>query len=251
MQPRSPAPHIYQETFLLRTPQCDFTGHWRLSDILCVMQEMAGAHAHLLGCGRAETLKDNIVWVLSRTELVMNRYPRLGETLRVETFPTANKRWFFPRHFLFYDQEGAVIGKAATLWLLMDFVQRKMALSQQVLGCIPDNAGLTPPLGMPGNIPLLEGEALSFAQVPAYTDLDINGHVNNTRYGDWLCNALGIDTMKENEIARLLIHYTREVLPGEGLALSLQRQQEAFRLWGQAGGEDKRFDMGGLLRQRP
>lgn len=249
MQPQFSKPKTYQEAFLLRTPQCDFTGRWRLSDILSVMQEMAGAHAHLLGCGREQTLKENIVWVLSRTELIMDRYPLMGETIRVETFPAPNKRWFFPRHFLFYDEKGQLIGKAITLWLLMDFVQRKMSISQQVLGCIPDNADLTPPLGMPGNIPLLAGEARTFPQMPVYTDIDINGHVNNTRYSDWLCNALGIEVMREYEISRLLIHYTREVLPGDGLTLSLQRQDNAFRLWGEAG-EEKRFEMGGLLRKR-
>lgn len=249
MQSQSPLLKTYQETFLLRTTHCDFTGHWRLSDILAVMQEMAGTHAHLLGCGREETLKENIVWVLSRTELVMDRYPVIGETLRVETFPAANKRWFFPRYFVFYDEKDRVIGKAGTLWLLMDFVQRKMAISQQVLGCMPDNSDLVPLLGMPGNIPPVAGEALLSRHMPVYTDLDVNGHVNNTRYGDWLCNALGIQAMEESEIAHLLIHYSREILPGSEMTLGLQREAEAFRLWGEAEGE-KHFDMGGVLRAR-
>ena len=154
------------------------------------------------------------MWVLSRTELVMDRYPALGETIRAQTFPTPNKRWFFPRYFLFYDEKDRVIGKAGTLWLLMDFAERKMAISQGVLGRLPDNADITPPLGMPGNIPLLEGDPLPLTREPAYTDIDINGHVNNTRYADWLCDALGLEVMREYEIARLVIHYTREMLPG-------------------------------------
>lgn len=252
MQQTQTKPKTYEEAFLLRTPHCDFTGHWRPSDILAVMQEMAGAHSYLLGCGREETLKENLVWVLSRTELVMDRYPALGETIRAQTFPTPNKRWFFPRYFLFYDEKDRVIGKAGTLWLLMDFAERKMAISQGVLGRLPDNADITPPLGMPGNIPLLEGDPLPLTREPAYTDIDINGHVNNTRYADWLCDALGLEVMREYEIARLVIHYTREVLPGDRLELALQRQGEGFRLAGLAGevGEEKRFEMGGGLRKR-
>jgi acyl-ACP thioesterase len=239
----------YEERFLLRTTHCDFTGRWRPSDILAVMQELAGMHAHLLGCGREATLQHNLVWVLSRTELVMDRYPVIGEKIRVETFPAPNKRWFFPRYFTFYDEQDRIIGKAGTLWLLMDYVQRKMSISQEVLASLPDNSDLTPPLDMPGNIAPVAGEAKHFQQTPLYTDIDVNGHVNNTRYSDWLCNALGIEAMREHEISRLLIHYTREVLPGADLTLALQREGDAFRLTGQAG-EEKHFDMGGMLRKR-
>ena len=239
----------YQEHFLLRTAHCDFTGRWRPSDILAAMQELAGMHAHLLGCGRDATLEQNLVWVLSRTELVMDRYPVVGETIRVETFPAPNKRWFFPRYFIFHDQQERVIGKAGTLWLLMDTVHRTMSISQEVIRCLPDNSDLTPPLDMPGNIAPLSAQPLLIPQTPLYTDIDVNGHVNNTRYADWLCNALGIDAMGEYEIARLLIHYTREILPGDQLIMALQREGVSFRLTGQAG-EEKRFIMGGMLRKR-
>ena len=65
----------YTETFTLLSRDCDVKGTWRLSAILEAMQESAGAHSLLLGCGREELLKRNIVWVLSRSELHMDRYP--------------------------------------------------------------------------------------------------------------------------------------------------------------------------------
>ncbi len=239
----------YSETFLLRTTHCDLSGAWRPSDILATLQELAGMHAHLLGCGRERLIQDNLVWVLSRTELVMDRYPCAGETVRVETFPMANKRWFFPRYYVLYDAAGQVIGKAGTLWLLMDFVARKMAMPQAALASLPDNSDLQAPLDMPGNIPLLESPAVFSLRQPQYTEIDINGHVNNTRYADWLCNGLGIEAMKDQEIAHLLIHYTREVLPGAEVRLALQQDGPAFRLAGQVG-EEKHFDIGGTLRPR-
>lgn len=239
----------YSETFLIRTSHCDMDGLWKPSSILTAMQELAGAHSHLLGCGRDVLLQQNTVWVLSRTELVMDRYPAVGETIRMETFPMANKRWFFPRYFHIYDGAGALIGKAGTLWLLMDFQARKMAPPESVLPFMPDNTDLVAPLGMPGNIAPLAEEALETLRMPAYTDIDVNRHVNNTRYADWLCDALGLALMARREIAHLLIHYTHEILPGQEMVLHLQAGEEAFRLWG-SHGEEKHFDMGGALRER-
>lgn len=238
---------IYTESKLIRTSNCDFNGKWRISDILALLQEGAGTHAHLLGCGREPMLRENIVWVLSRTELKMERYPTVGETIRMETFPMANRRWFFPRYFWLYDEENKVIGRAGTLWLLMDYVQRKMAAPEAALKYMPDNTDLTAPLDFPGNIAPVGGVPAFSARMPMHTDIDVNQHVNNTRYADWLCDALGMDVMKEKEISHLLIHYTREILPHQEIRLALERQGDALRLTG-SHGEEKHFDLGASLR---
>ncbi len=239
----------YSEQKRIRTCDCDCKGRWRISDVLALMQELAGTHAHFLGCGREVMLKQNIVWVLSRTELFMDRYPRVGETVRVETFPMNNKRWFFPRYYLFFDEKKECIGKAGALWLLMDFAERKMAPPEAALAYLPDNSDLTAPLPFPGHIPLVEGESRLFPYHPVYTDIDVNRHVNNTRYADMLCNALGMDLLQSQEIAHLLIHYQKEVRLQDELQLTLTWQEKAFRLTG-THGEEKHFDMGGEFRKR-
>ena len=240
---------MYVESKLIRTSNCDFTGHWRPSSILAQMQELAGTHAHLLGCGREPMLEKGIVWVLSRTEVQMARYPAVGETVRMETFPMKNRRWFFPRYFLFYDEAGEVIGKASTLWVLMDIAERKMAAPDTILGLIPNNESLTAPLPFPGNIAVLGGESRSFSYMPTNTDIDVNMHMNNTKYADVLCNALTLQDLAENEIAQMLIHYHKEVRPETELTLQLEKAENRARLSGFHGGE-KHFDMGVVLRKR-
>ena len=88
----------YDETFTLRTRDCDLTGKWRPSAILESMQDAAGMHSMLLGCGRDELLKNSMVWVLSRCELHMDRYPASGEKITIHTFPTPTRICFFPRY---------------------------------------------------------------------------------------------------------------------------------------------------------
>ena len=39
-----------------------------------------------------DLLKQNIVWIITRMEVEMSRYPMLGETVTVETFPTPARR---------------------------------------------------------------------------------------------------------------------------------------------------------------
>ena len=75
----------YKEETLLRTCNCDFTGQWRPSAILETMQEVAGTHSELIGVGRNALIEQDLVWVLTRVEVVMNRYPKVTDTCLLYT----------------------------------------------------------------------------------------------------------------------------------------------------------------------
>ena len=239
----------YDESFTLLTRDCDLKGTWRLSAVLEAMQEAAGAHCMLLGCGREKLIRQNIVWVLSRSELHMNRYPRLGEKITLHTFPTPNRICFFPRYYVFTDAHGEMIGKAGTLWLLLDTATRRMLPPGDVGKLIPENKDLSIPMNLPATVGNLQGEEFVSEYRPVYTDLDVNGHVNNTRYADWLCNTLGIDLMTEYEPEHIILNYNHEVLPGHVVTLRRILKGNEYRLSGKVG-DTTAFEIGGTLRHR-
>ena len=151
-------PKTYCEKTLLLSRDCDLGGLWRPSAILTAMQETAGMHSHILGCGRETLVQKGVVWVLTRCEVQMEKEARMGSRLSIETFPMPLRRWFFPRYFVFRDDAGAQVGAAGTLWVLFDLEKRCMVAPGDVAGAIPDNSDLTPPLGVPGPVPRLTGE---------------------------------------------------------------------------------------------
>ena len=186
---------IYKEDFTVRSYQTDLNARMKPSAILEVMQEAAGQHSERLGLGRSALLAKNTAWVLTRVEVDMDRYPAFEETFSVETFPMPVRRCFFPRYFIFRDSNGIEIGRAATLWVLLDLGTRSMTKLDVVKALMPDNSDLLAPLGLPAAVTEVSGTLQTEMRQPRYTDLDFNGHVNNTRYLDWCCDALGIDTM--------------------------------------------------------
>ena len=241
--------NTYDETFTLRPRDCDLNEKWRPSAILETMQDAAGAHSKLLGCGREDLVKKNIVWVLSRLEIHMDRYPSVGEQITVHTFPTPTRICFFPRYYIFTDARGEMIGKAGSLWLLLDLGTRRMLPPGEVGKLIPDNKDLSVPMNLPATVGKLQGEEFVSEYRPVYTDLDVNGHVNNTRYADWLCNALGIEIMTEYEPDHIIINYNHEVLPGSVVTLRRIIRDNEFRLSGTVG-DVNAFEIGGTLRKR-
>lgn len=239
----------YREELLLRTCNCDMQGRWRPSAILEAMQELAGTHAELLGCGRNHLLRDNIVWVISRAEIAMQRYPGVAERITVETFPMAGRHGFFPRYYVFRGADGRELGCAGTLWVLLDCAERRMVVSETVAATLPDNTDLVPPLPLPRKVQQPAGQEHRFTRMPAYTDLDVNGHVNNTRYADWLCDALGTDVLREKCLRRLHINYIAEIRPEQEMELRLVQGGDGFYFSGCHAGK-QHFEAGGELAAR-
>jgi len=236
----------YSETFRIASYQTDLTARIRPSAILEIMQEMAGAHAEMLGVGRKLLDPMNLCWVLTRVEVQMERMPVSGETITVETFPMPNRRVFFPRYFIFRDAQGHQIGCAGSMWVVLDVTTRKMASGAEITALMPDNRDLTAPMGMPATVEEIGGESVESLRVPVYSDLDVNGHVNNTRYLDWCCNALGVETMKQHAMCRFAVNFNQEILPDQEVRTVLHRDGDAFSFSGFEG-EKRHFDVGGTL----
>ena len=237
----------YSENIRIRTCDCDMFGRWKPSSVLEVMQETATAHCERAGLSRAVTDALGVAWVVNRCRVEFARLPRLNEFCAVETFALPEKHLFFPRGHVFRDASGEVIGGAVALWLLMDMETRRAVSNDTVTARLPSE-----PRAFPVKAPRTvrsTGEELAAGEfVPAFTDFDVNGHVNNTRYMDWCWNALDRAAFEGRELAAFDINYDSEILPGERIRTELCRAEDgAFTFCGSAG-EKKCFGVSVALR---
>lgn len=237
---------MLENTFTLRVAECDLRGAWRPGAILTELQEAAGLHSAALGCGREALLGVGAAWVVSRLALQMDRYPLYGEKITVRTFHGPARHSLFPRFFVLLDGASQVIGKASSLWLLMDLQSRRSLSGDALPVPLPDNGGLSAPLPLPGNIPSVAAAETVFSRVPVYTDLDPNLHVNNARYVDWLCNALGVETMTAYQLRTLTVHYNSEILADQPVELRLRQTEDLVHLLGMRG-KTPAFEISGTL----
>lgn len=240
----------YSEKWLLLTKDCDVNTKWRASSLLEAMQTTAGNQCELLGAGKDEMDAMGVTWVLARSEIEINRWPGYGEEITVLTVPLANRHFMFPRYFSFTDADGKLIGQAHTAWSLFDISKRSIVTKvDDIARLLPDNSDLGVPTVIPQQIRNIEGEETLTSYRPLYTDLDFNGHVNNTKYVDFLCNTLGLETMKKCEFSRLAFNYKIEVTPETDLTLRLIRNDRQFVLIGEDGASEA-FRIGGEMRER-
>jgi len=239
----------YEEKCEIRTCDCDMLSSWKPSAIMRAMQDTASTHSSLLGAGIPEMNKQGIAWVLSRGRVEMKALPKCSDIVSIETYPLPTRHMFIPRVHVFRNQQGEELGHAYCLWVVLNIESRKIIHSTFVEERMPDNHDLSSPTGMPKTVQTLPVPGQTSKIVPMFTDCDFLGHVNNTRYLDWCCDALGYDILKDRYIADFDINFEHEIHLGETVETKLALRNGNFTFIGSS--EARRcFSIGGSLRSR-
>ena len=209
---------IYTQEFKITDNHVDRFGKLKLSTLLYFAQEVAGRHFDRISMTYEQLAEKGMFWAIIRQRVRITRLPQSGEAIRVETWPMPNTRVAFPRCVVAYDTEGRELFQVLSLWVLMDVETRAMIL--------PGKSGLMPPGTLRGNeLPAptsLPAKTLLNHRVRpvCFTDLDRNGHMNNTKYLDWIADLLPSSFHEQHSPAEFTVCYLSEAREGQELTLS-------------------------------
>ncbi len=208
---------LYKQQFTVSDIHLDRFGRLKPSVLLYFAQEAAGKHAALLGAGWEDLSGKHLFWAVIRHRVQITRLPVRGETVTVETWPMPTTRVAYPRSVIAYDETGGELFRAISLWVLMDTDTRAMVL--------PGKSGVTVPgslrgteLAPPGSIAPMQ-LASSMTRTVTYTELDRNGHMNNTRYLDWVDDLLPSAFHEQHPMREFTICYLSEAREAQQLCL--------------------------------
>ncbi len=215
---------IYRKQFDIEHIHVDRFGRATPTALTYFAQEVAGEHSQLLQTDDYFLQDKNLFWAISRTRLEISRLPHLGETITVETWPMPTTRVAYPRAVFGYDSHGSRLFSAVSLWVLMDQTTRNMVLPGKsgvtvegvLMDCEPE---------VPHAIGVLPMEQ-EVRRTVGYSLLDKNGHMNNTRYMDWLDDLLGSEFHREHTVKEFTVCYMNEALEGDEIALHYALSEE-------------------------
>jgi acyl-ACP thioesterase len=207
---------LWQEDWTLGALDVSPARRLRFSALLAKVQLASIAHATALGAGREKTLDRGLLWAVSRVRARFARVPRYDERVRLVTWPGETMHALFPRYFELLDGEGRQLVLGSSLWLLMDGRTRRMAFPEEwgveVPGLVRGDEPELPPALLPVRGP-------ESGRTVLYSDTDLNGHMNNSRYADWADDLLGGERLAGLELRLAQINYQREAREGTALLL--------------------------------
>jgi acyl-ACP thioesterase len=203
--------------------------------LLNILQDAGWAHGFALGLGREDELHQKIAWVLGRQRVVMRSWPKWGDVVEVETWLRPPARSTVNRDNIIR-VGGEQIGEATTVVLMIDQTTRKTVRTDTLQGKIPFHTDERFKLDAVKLEPQTAGMATLARFDVRNSDLDMNQHVNNTRYAQWILDSIPIDWHRRFLLTEYDNNSRAETRPGD--AVSIQNG-DGGRFQGVRAGDDK------------
>ena len=200
---------MYKEKFVVQKDEVDSFGEIKISKLMWHMQNVAGEHAIKLKIDRDILMKDNNIWVVVRYDMKINRLPKLKEKYVITTHPGETKGFMFPRFFQVYDKHDNLLVNISSTWVVVNFDTRRIILRPFKDINLPVEHDPND-LEVPSKVNE-EASNLVNKRLTKESELDINIHINNTFYYDYILEIHDAEFYKENKVSRILLNYEKEI----------------------------------------
>lgn len=187
-----------------------------------ICQEMALDGAEKLGFGYSTLFPQDMAWVLSRMHFHFHRAPKWQEEGKITTWHKGVNGLFYVRDYELRISDELCVS-ATSSWVIINLKTRAMERPEvmcQIADPTPQDEShaietLAPKVRMPRGV-----EVRKVAEhLAAYSDLDINGHVNNTRYVAWAMDCIDPEVSGTRPVNDISINFAREIHEGDTVRL--------------------------------
>jgi len=212
----------YQMKMKIPFDMADMNGHIKLPDVILLSLQVSGMQSIELGVSDKAILEDyNLVWIITDYDIEVVRLPRFAEEITIETEALSYNRLFCYRRFTIYDEAGQELIHMIATFVLMDRDSRKVhAVEPEIVA--PYQSDFDKKLIRGPKYESLN-EPISKDYHVRFYDLDMNGHVNNSKYLDWIFEVMGADFLTQYIPKRINLKYVKEVRPGGVITSSVER----------------------------
>ncbi len=221
-----------EDIYKVRSYECTAAGEVQFPQLCNYLQEIASNHADELGFSKNDFVGENLTWVMTRLRVKIMRYPKWNEALNVLTFPWGGKKLFAYRDFSIKGEDGEIIAVASSEWMTLNLTERKaVPIPPFVLDA--SNTAREPAFGSaPFNrftYPSDVEREISREFPVRFSQIDLNGHVNNVRYIEWMLDS-SPEILEGKKIQELELVFRSETMLGDVVTAKSVGQEENVRM---------------------
>ena len=233
-------PGRYDSRHYISECDCDFALRLNMGGLLRLVQTAATRHCTLIGIGPEKYEETHTAFLLAK--LCARSYQDIpaGEEVEVSTRPSSAIRAVYHRYTTVRLGDGTLAAAVDARWVLVDTQTRRiLRRTPPEFGTVFDGIPLQGE-EFPVQIARPEAELTFLGEEKAlYSRCDQNGHINNTRYADMICDHLPLELFSQGPMRELRISYHREVPMGKAMGLwSHQTGPKEYYFLGRSGEQD-------------
>jgi acyl-ACP thioesterase len=210
---------IYQEQLTVKSYQTNQYGQASIASLFNILIEAAWAHAQVMDWGYDSLKSNNLFWVLSRMYFQVEKYPLWQDKIMLSTWSAGTDGMYAYREYIAEDEQGAVLFRASTAWLILDMETRKIFMLRDYKSTFPTRTEANACRSPKRIKPTVHPEKMDFYPV-LFSDLDINKHFNSVKYLERVLDDFGINFLNLHEPAELEVNYLKEGQAGDFIAVT-------------------------------
>lgn len=202
---------VYEETYPVFSFLLDPMKRLSIPAAFGILGDAAGRDAQRRGWGYDELLLRNQAWVLIRARMEVERQPSWGERIILRTWPKLMEGVIAYRDFQVMDINRNILIAGSTGWTLMDLTSRRPV---RLIGKEYDTGHLANIHAINGRPEKINwpGSLVTVKEITAeYGHLDMNNHVNNSRYIEWIINEIPAEVLQNRKLVSVDVNFISEV----------------------------------------
>ncbi|MDR2449541.1 MAG: hypothetical protein LBD52_06240 [Prevotellaceae bacterium] len=218
---------IYSAARRLYTNYVDGRKKLSLPGLFILLQEIALEHATLRGFGYDHLKTQGQFWVLAKVKVLLYEYPQWNDELHIDTWSKEPEILTAYRDFEGYDTQRRHLFSATSSWHILSEgahrPQRVDALKQSFL--IPENKhAIAEKLN---KIPAPGATTPGALKTVLWSDVDVNMHVNNSRYVQWVIDSFPAAFVLSRQIAEIEVNFLQQAVLGNQYYIFTQENNPA------------------------
>lgn len=192
--------------------QEDYTGRLSWATFGNLLLRVSSLHAEAHGFGYSYMQAHQQGWVITRLVVEADRLPTTGEEYALATWVNRIYRQFTDRLYTLYDASGAAVGHGFSTWALIDYATRQPVN----LETLPQGGFAhalheeATPLSPMARVRMSAEAPCVLEHRAAFSDLDINGHVNSIRYIGLALDSFDKAWHEHHRLTRIEVAYGLE-----------------------------------------
>lgn len=214
----------FEEVYDVSSQEFGHNNLIRPSAIWRYMQESASRQMLKEGPSYGELFDKGLAFVLSRMNVIFYNDIEPCEKITCKTWACDERGASFCRSYQLIKENGQIAAQAYAIWALLNFHTHKLCLVEEAGLHYSADTGLELPLPKKFRLPKdLEFKTIGTKQV-MYSDIDCNGHMNNTNYPNMLYD--NISETDSSKINSMCIYYANEAPLGSTIEITKAQKTE-------------------------
>lgn len=217
----------YDLNFSVRASDLDENGNFSLHSFFLWYNEIGMRHDDSEGHSWKENHNMGFSWILYRWKAQFFKNVQEGETIRLSTWVSKMESFMTYREYEMKNEQDEVVARAVCVCSAMSVESRMLTrIPKSIRASYPlENTSYFSDLPKIKDVTVFEPDFEKGIEI-RYQDIDVNTHVNNLVYIDWVWDLLPASYRRDKKILEFDIVYRHEIRGEKRVTLHAKRIDE-------------------------